>query len=65
MVTKKASKQKYITSRLRWFSAFHGFVAVYAEKYAKATSALMSYMETIRKLGQLAGEEAGLHYDIS
>ncbi|XP_053394836.1 uncharacterized protein LOC128555703 [Mercenaria mercenaria] len=57
----KAPRQ--ITSLPQWFTAFHTFVAVYAEKFPETTPALMQYMETIRKLGQRAGDDAALQYD--
>ncbi|XP_060578626.1 uncharacterized protein LOC132735666 [Ruditapes philippinarum] len=56
-------QQKTILSLPRWFSAFHCFVSIYTEKFPHAAPALMQYTETIRKLGQRAGDEAALFYD--
>ena len=57
------SKPKPIQSFGQWQSAFHTYVAIYAERRANQTTDLMKYAETIRELAHKFPGKAWQYYD--
>jgi hypothetical protein len=57
------SKSRSIKDIYRWTSAFHVYVAIYAERYPHETPALMKYAERVRDLARLHQGTAWRFYD--